>query len=221
MLVFIINVTYGTNAVANINESQRYPFDVTPNASEHKIQPRELFDVCRHRRTLLNIYLLGFFFLYEFNNYCNILSPEEFNRRAVSFEALYALNVRHAARGSRAHTHHNSPMALCRAFHFCRRILLIIVISCSLRTRAILNGPVVRIHVSKYRNCACVSLVHQQVRNTKICAHLMSREPLFYVQPNYSSSLHIHRVLFFHSLVRSYTRSVFMLVPCSELWRRS
>lgn len=161
------------------------------------------------------------FFLYEFNNYCNILSPEEFNRRAVSFEALYALNVRHAARGSRAHTHHNSPMALCRAFHFCRRILLIIVISCSLRTRAILNGPVVRIHVSKYRNCACVSLVHQQVRNTKICAHLMSREPLFYVQPNYSSSLHIHRVLFFHSLVRSYTRSVFMHVPCSELWRRS
>lgn len=66
VLVFIIYVTYGTNAVANINESQRYPFDVTPNASKHKIQPRELSDVCRHRRTLLNIYLLGFF-LHEFN----------------------------------------------------------------------------------------------------------------------------------------------------------
>lgn len=45
--------------------------DVTPdaNASEHKTQSIESLDVCLHRRTLLNIYLLGLFFLREFNNF--------------------------------------------------------------------------------------------------------------------------------------------------------
>lgn len=61
--------------------------------------------------TLLNHYYYYYwdFFrttLHEFNNFCNILSPEEFNRRAVSFEALYASYERHAAHGYRALAHH-------------------------------------------------------------------------------------------------------------------
>lgn len=133
--------------------------------------------------------------------------------------------MQHAARGSRAHTHNNSRMTLCRAFHFCRRILLIIIIiSCSLRARHIVNGPVVRIQFSKYRNCACVCLVHQQVRNTKICAHLMSRDsgtPFLCSTKLFFFITHPSCSLFFSVTSALVLFLCTLYVPCNELWRGS
>lgn len=228
VLVFIINVTYGTNAVAYINESQRlyHTYVVhtlavsrdswckrieSQNLTQKKVRRLSASPHSAHYWT--SIYYIGNFFPFsvcEFNNYyCNILSPEEFNRRAVSFEAL---NLRHAARGSSAHTHINSRMTLCRALH------PVLIISCSLRIQDLLNGPVTRIQhivIVCVHECwmwKCMFWCIQQVRNTEICAHLMSREPLFYVQPNYSSSLHIHRE-FFRSLARIVLMAVNTFYP--------
>lgn len=79
------------------------------NASNHKILHGESFNPfdciisspSTHTHSLLNdnnvdyYYYREFFFpLHKFNNYCNILSPEEFNRRTVSFEALYTHGLR-------------------------------------------------------------------------------------------------------------------------------
>lgn len=102
VLVFIINVTYGTNGVAHIKwvakvhigpESCRRSMQTHRNTKFNTKNGSTFVCIVAHSIEQLLLLgekkspLLSSLSLYEFNNYCNILSPEEFNRRAVSFAA--------------------------------------------------------------------------------------------------------------------------------------